>query len=132
MTMGPHLERWHDRQEHISPLELGTVIGVNPIQISLDIGGGLTLDFSKGDFVINDLLLLKVQDRVVVSRLHDSQLFVLLCRIGGKVGKSAPQVAIGNAALAQPVVRSGDVTGGASAGTAHTHPLTGTSKVSAE
>ncbi len=96
--------RIHEKTSHSSYLELGTIISADPLVISLDLEPSMQLEFNLGDFVMNDLLVLAVNDRVILSRMLNPHLYVVLCRIRGKLGTAV----IGSAATAVAVARVGD------------------------
>jgi hypothetical protein len=98
----------HDKMEHSSPIEFGTVTSSNPLVISLDLERNMQLDFHKGDFVMPDNLILVTGNRVALAKSYNPNLYVVLFRLRGTFG----QAILGDQAAAVGVARLGDhVTG---------------------
>lgn len=88
-----------------STLELGTVLSIDPIIVTLDLEQGLELSYADSTLIVNDELLLGPGDRVVLSQLINPHQYVVLCRIGGA---SRDQVDIGDRSKTLSIARLGD------------------------
>lgn len=122
-----------DRRTMKSPIEQATVISAVPLTIQLDYEKDLQLEFEKGDFLVNDELILGVDDRLIVAMLVKENQYVVLCRTRSGAGTyQQGKVFIGDPTKTKKLVLHNDVTGPASAGTAHTHVAQGSSVVEAE
>lgn len=127
-TLGTHFEK----RIHNTTPEQGTVISIEPLVIQLDFDLKIQLRFDDGDFVVNDILILSVGDRVILSELGSGNQYVVLCRIRGLLDE-----AVVGGPDAKQVARVGDpitldvVLGTSSVGDhgAHTHVVTVTGKI---
>ncbi len=66
--------------------ELATVISVGPVVIQLDEEANIQLRAKDGDILVNDQLVLDANDKVVVMELSGAHQYIVLCRVGGKMG----------------------------------------------
>jgi hypothetical protein len=119
--MIPIMRTEHDKWEHDSHVELGTVISASPLVISLDLERLIQLEFDKGDFVMPDNVILYNGDRVCLTKLYNRNLYAVLFRIRGTFSRAV----VGDPALALGVARIGDLVAGTISGSG-TDPQGGT------